>query len=1058
MKSDVSFINPSANGSYYLLSLAALFDKNFSIDWIVDLSGEKASRVLSVLEEGTKQRYLNNNNIGTYSFADLKERKKWQDRLPPEEKDQLHKKIADLLIRELPDDNKKAQRVATHLLPISNNLENCRLLVQAGDSYLTVFQTDNALQCYTKALDDLSVIQGEQADSLFAKAAISYSKISPARHDTARVLSIIEEARLRAKRGRNKTLQALLNLHLAKIEWYCSKYSKAWKHFEEGWSITKGLNDPKLLRSATTFSTFFLFWQGRFQEAIRSYEKSVSDVERFPQGRFPLLASVTVGSCYAHIGQVTQGLGMLDSIHAYCQERGDIYMKAFAGCAIGNTLLDIRRIDNAIQYLESSISEAILTHNDWVNIMSKLMLAFAYHLAGENKRTVAEFREFLQHSNKVHMTVRAFPYLMDLYWAMEQGKLPHIAGLSIENEVNQMITGENILIRGIAYRYQAFLQRQQNMPRENILQSLNLSLKWLEECGDKVEIARSQFELAREYLSNGEGEKAKEIMMMASKNLSPLGGFTEGIVPDNLKYLVNEPPRGETLLKEILNLGQEVVTIRDNKELVHHIISMVNRITGAERGAIFLLEGDASSPTPLLRASKNLTSEQINCPSFASSMEMVKEVALTGKGHILGISSAGNPGLCTSEIIRSRICVPMILRDKVVGVLYHDNRLLSSAFRESDLELLAYFAALAAFAMDNAEAYEEIQRLNQKLGEEKLYFEEQHLPNLLFKNIIGDSSAIKQVLTQVDRVAITDTTVLILGETGVGKELVARAIHQRSERSARPFIQVNCNVLTENLIQSELFGHEKGAFTGAIQKRIGRFELADGGTLFLDEIGELPQEVQLRLLHVLQSKEFERVGGNEIIHSDFRLITATNRDLEQAVKANKFRCDLYYRLNVFPIHVPPLRTRKEDIPLLAHHFLKTYGVKMGKAFHRIRDSEIEKLIQYDWPGNVRELKNIIERGVILSLGNSFLVPEFGANQYDSIEPKTNYTLKETERRQILWALRKTGWKVRGPKGAAELLDIHPSTLASRMKKLGVQRTIDVLKRKSILPRDPLEIS
>jgi transcriptional regulator with GAF, ATPase, and Fis domain len=247
--------------------------------------------------------------------------------------------------------------------------------------------------------------------------------------------------------------------------------------------------------------------------------------------------------------------------------------------------------------------------------------------------------------------------------------------------------------------------------------------------------------------------------------------------------------------------------------------------------------------------------------------------------------------------------------------------------------------------------------------------------------------------------------------------------------------------LPESLIPSELFGHEKGAFTGATHRRIGRFELADGGTLFLDEIGDLPLEIQVRLLRVLQSREFERVGGSETLHSDFRLIAATNRNLEQLIQEGKFRDDLYYRINVFPIYVPSLRERIEDIPLLAYYFLKNYSRKMGKNFEKIPEGEMEKLLRYDWPGNVRELENIIERGAILSTPPDFQVPELHLRNPGVANPKNAVTLKENERGHILWALQRTGWKVRGSGGAAELLEIHPSTLEFRIKKLAIQRPL-----------------
>jgi transcriptional regulator with GAF, ATPase, and Fis domain len=420
-------------------------------------------------------------------------------------------------------------------------------------------------------------------------------------------------------------------------------------------------------------------------------------------------------------------------------------------------------------------------------------------------------------------------------------------------------------------------------------------------------------------------------------------------------------------------------------------------------------------------------------------MKMIEDVVRSAKGRIMGGDTEDGLAFFSNKIIRSRICVPMIRHKKVVGVLYHDNRLLSSAFKESDLDLLAYFAALAAIALDNAEAYQEIRRLNRKLNDEKQYYQEEHIQSLHFDEIIGQSSVMQRVMSQIEQVAKTKAAVLVTGETGVGKELVARAIHRLSYRHDKPFIRVHCSALPENLIPSELFGHERGAFTGATSRRIGRFELADGGTLFLDEMGDLPADIQTRLLRVLQTKEFERVGGTATLRSDFRLISATNTNLEHEVNAKRFRADLYYRINVFPIHVPPLRERKEDIPLLARHFLKIYSTRMRKEFDGISREDMDRLIQYNWRGNVRELENIIERGCILSTGSMLQLPELAGDSAALGPNNYGITLKESESHHIRWALEKTGWKVRGPGGAAELLDIHPSTLAFRMKKLGIQR-------------------
>jgi len=381
--------------------------------------------------------------------------------------------------------------------------------------------------------------------------------------------------------------------------------------------------------------------------------------------------------------------------------------------------------------------------------------------------------------------------------------------------------------------------------------------------------------------------------------------------------------------------------------------------------------------------------------------------------------------------------MPLILKDKTLGVLYHDNQLFHSYFKDSDFEILSYFAAQAAIALDNAQAYEKIQTLNKKLNEEKEYYKEQHLGDIQFKDFIGNSLAIRRVFAGIEKVARADATVLILGETGVGKEVVARAIHAASPRRDRPFIRVDLSTIAESLMISELFGHEKGSFTGATARRVGRFELADTGTIFLDEIGNISMEVQARLLRVLQSREFERIGGMETIQSDFRVLVATNRDLQAEVRAGRFREDLYFRLNVFPIVVPPLRDRKDDIPSLADYFMDMHAKKMGKILEQLALPELERLCKYSWPGNVRELENIIEREAILNSGEEITFSELQAgHQTELFTPKAT-TLAEVERLHILWALEQANGKVYGPGGASELLDINHNTLYSRMKKLGI---------------------
>ncbi len=396
------------------------------------------------------------------------------------------------------------------------------------------------------------------------------------------------------------------------------------------------------------------------------------------------------------------------------------------------------------------------------------------------------------------------------------------------------------------------------------------------------------------------------------------------------------------------------------------------------------------------------------------------------------------PQLLVRKGFRSMCSLPLLSRDRVIGCLnlasHHEQ-----AFGEHDVEFLSQVASQIALAVDNAVAYQEIHTLKDRLTEEKLYLEEEIRVEHGFDDIIGDSRALKQVLGQVEIVAPTDATVLILGETGTGKELIARAIHRLSGRHARTFVKLNCAAIPTGLLESELFGHERGAFTGAIAQKVGRFELAHGGTIFLDEVGEIPLELQSKLLRVLQEQEFERLGSTRTIRVDIRLVAATNRDLATLVEEGRFRSDLYYRLNVFPLNLPPLRNRREDIPMLVRYFAQHYAPRMKKTIESIPAPTLEALSRYHWPGNIRELENLVERAVILTQGSQLHVPLQELKLEARQAPAPTATLEAAERDQILRTLRDTRWVIGGPDGAAARLGLKRTTLSSKIKKLGLSR-------------------
>ena len=402
--------------------------------------------------------------------------------------------------------------------------------------------------------------------------------------------------------------------------------------------------------------------------------------------------------------------------------------------------------------------------------------------------------------------------------------------------------------------------------------------------------------------------------------------------------------------------------------------------------------------------------------------------------------------------INSHCAVPLLVHGKAIGVMGFGSRE-RAAYTDADLSFFQEVANQIAMAVANMLAYEQIADLKAQLQAENLYLQEEISKEHNFEEIVGNSKPLVEVLRRVETVAPTDSTVLIMGETGCGKELIARAIHSRSKRNHRPLVKVNCGAIPTGLVESELFGHMKGAFTGALERRTGRFELADGGTLFLDEVSELPLETQVKLLRVLQEHEFEPLGSSRTMRVNVRIIAASNRDLDKAVQEGRFRADLFYRLNVLPLTLPSLRQRRSDIPLLTAFFVERFARQFGKQITGIAQDTMDLLSRYDWPGNIRELQNVIERAVVLAqtpvlkLGDDMLPVSSSANERlavlspeaGSANPQS--TLEEVEKHHIVSVLEKTAWVIEGERGAAKVLDLHPNTLRSRMKKLGIERSI-----------------
>ncbi len=503
----------------------------------------------------------------------------------------------------------------------------------------------------------------------------------------------------------------------------------------------------------------------------------------------------------------------------------------------------------------------------------------------------------------------------------------------------------------------------------------------------------------------------------------------------------------ELRLKErtaLLEINNAIVTNLDRQSLFHSITQSLGRILPFDRAALMLHQPEqdtmrvAALEGPLAVKQYGAVGTEINRQGSHAGWALDHRQCLLRCDLAEEIQFPIEEKLL-AEGIRSYIIAPLIGKERPLGTLNLGSES-PRRYSEDDAVFLLEVAGQVALAIENMLAYEEIASLKSQLEQENIYLQEEIRTEHNFEEIVGQSAAVRKALQAVLTVAPTDATVLVLGETGTGKELIARAVHKLSPQKDKPLVKVNCAALAAGVIESELFGHEKGSFTGALSRKIGRFELANGGTIFLDEIGELPLELQAKLLRVLQEGEFERVGGSQTIKVSVRVIAATNRNLAEAVKAGSFRSDLYYRLNVFPLTLPALRERREDIPLLVSHLLSRFTKKLGKPLERLSKESMDRLMRYDWPGNVRELLSVIERAAILARSPVVHVEDSldlrlrGATDSPGLEK-----LEDLERAHILRVLEETNWTIDGPRGAALILGLHSNTLRSRMQKLGIRK-------------------
>ena len=809
--------------------------------------------------------------------------------------------------------------------------------------------------------------------------------------------------------------------------------------FNDAWKLAESTGDHDALRTVVLRISDSLFWKGRIAEAIKRYERVVGNLEEFGDDEATLKSGAMLGWCYVICGRVSRGLGMIDVIRARAESFHLNGAFIFANVVKALSLMEVRRVSEAESCLEVVLSSASVIDDHYLLSALYGCLAYACTIRQQYEKAFEWHKKLSGHAPFLGLTYHMGSYVFEYLYELEKKGFVW-PEMNYDSEIDRMINGNDFYMKGVAFRYKAIKNIKVRELKGRAFLDLRKSEKHLKMIGAEIELARTWIILGDAYLKEGEIkvalsylEKAWTLFSAIDKNLFP---------KDLLVIMMPQEQKVEFMTERIISINESLATVRDLSVFLERVINLAMDFSLAMRGAFF---GIDQANKPRIITSRNLDPMLLKAEQFKIIEEVIGIVARSGAEAIMpGLNDCSN---ISDEVlmmagIHSIICMPAKLGDHTYGYLYLDNRLSGEVFPETHLPYVRLLCNQIAIGLSNISIYNEIREMKDRFEEEATFYKKEMGIANPMETIIGHSEVMKTVLSQIRQVALTDSSVLIMGETGVGKELVAKAIHNLSSRKTGPFIPVNLAALPHELVASELFGHEKGAFTGANERYKGRFELAHGGTIFLDEVGDLPSSIQVKLLRVLQEGIFERLGSAKPIQSDFRVIAATNKDLLKEIENNTFRQDLYYRLNVFPILIPPLRDRKEDIPLIARHFIEKFSRRMGKKIRSITSDELKKLAAYHWPGNVRELEHFIERAVILSDREQIKLPGLEQpfeGQSRNVNQGNPQSLAEMERNYIEEVLHATRWRVSGPNGAATILGLKPTTLLSRMKKLGIKK-------------------
>ena len=838
----------------------------------------------------------------------------------------------------------------------------------------------------------------------------------------------------------DKRSHALINLHLGRLYYFTDRREDAMVALSLGTEEIEELGDSDIMLQSAPFLGLYFFLRGQFKQAFAHLEKAEQNFKSedgsvFENSMIPMF----FGYCAAYLGKFHRAIGHLDFTYRLALERSDKAQASTIRAILGTVLVLLRKPQEAAIHYNRAREDARETHNALGLYLCGGAVALSLFLEGRMGKAYEVLKQTTQEGFGAGL-VRQFssPWILEMLYEFRRLGFDPIPNFEYPKIIESIFKGVNVHLQGVALRLKVKEIEHQDDNQDTIVRDLEQSMKHLRESGDPIQLSKTLLEMARFKLTKGNSEEARKLAQEARRCL---GGYIDEFFPVEYQHLVDTRdgqidrmvPK-EEFMENYLEMLESLYPSESRDEILAKVLTETSRMFGAERSALFWFPLGKFKAAPELRSALNLSRKEVSADNFKESLDAILRVFNNNTPFVE--KRLIHESILGKRISRSILCIPVEVQNRVHGVLYYDNSYLENAFQFLDLPTIKRMARHTNLVVERRFEHLKIKKQAEALSSEKLSRLES--PK---KVIISRSSKMIKLLEQADKIAGTESTVLIQGETGTGKELLAYRIYNRSLRAGRPFVIVDSTTIPENLLESELFGYEKGAFTGADKRKIGCIEMAHQGTLFLDEVGELTLQAQTKLLRTLQEKTIRRVGGVQTIESNFRLIVATNRDLDQEVAQGRFREDLFYRLNVISLTLPPLRDRGEDSVSLAQHFIDSYSKKYKRSAFKLSSEQKASIKKYTWLGNIRELKNKVESAVILSGEDRLELDLPSGKPMPANDPFADKpTLNEIQRRYIRHIIEYTNGRISGPEGGAiDILGMKRTSLYARMKALGMKR-------------------